>query len=157
MRSETDVLDRDLGRVLLDRHDETIHVGVDRVELEEFGRVLALGGEEFLASVYTSEERAHCKGRVEKLATRFAAKEAASKALGTGLRAIGLAEVEVVTAPNGQPRLRLHGRAKDRAAALGISSISVSLTHTSMVAEAFVVALATNPPMTDTLPKESRL
>jgi holo-[acyl-carrier protein] synthase len=157
MKSETDVLDRDLDRMLLGRHDETVHVGVDRVELEEFGRILALGGEEFLASVYTSEERAHCKGRLEKLATRFAAKEAASKALGTGLRAIGLAEVEVVTAANGQPRLRLHGRAKDRAAALGVSSISVSLTHTAAVAEAFVVALALDPTPTDSLRKESTL
>lgn len=151
MNRETHVLDC----MMLDRHGDAIHAGVDRVELEEFGRIVALGGEDFLASVYTLEERAHCEGRLEKLATRFAAKEAASKALGTGLRAIGLAEVEVVTAANGQPRLRLHGRAKDRAEAIGITSISVSLTHTSAAAEAFVVALAGVPPTTDSLRKES--
>lgn len=157
MNSSPDILDRGLGRMLLDCFDETIHAGVDRVELEEFGRILALGGDEFLASVYTSKERAHCGGRLEKLATRFAAKEAASKALGTGLRSIGLAEIEVVTAANGQPRLELRGRAKDRAAVLGITSVSVSLTHTSVVAEAFVVALAIAPTRTDSLRKESTL
>ncbi len=155
MNSETDVLDSELDRMLLDRHGETIHAGVDRVELEEFARLLELGGEEFLASVYTCEERAHCGRQLEKLATRFAAKEAASKALGTGLRAIGPAEVEVVTAANGKPRLRFHGRANDRVAALGINSVSVSLTHTSVAAEAFVVALAVDPTKTDPSRKES--
>ena len=157
MNSTTDIRDRDLDRMLLHRPDETIHAGVDRVELEEFGRILALGGDEFLASVYTCEERAYCGGRLEKLATRFAAKEAASKALGTGIRAIGLGEVEVLTAANGQPRLQLRGRARDRAAVLGITSISVSLTHTSVMAEAFVVAIAVDATTTDSLRKESTL
>jgi holo-[acyl-carrier protein] synthase len=144
MNSEADVLDTDLRRRLGDRHD-VVHAGVDRVDLAEFGRIMALGGDSFLASVYTGKERAHCEGRVEKLAVRFAAKEAATKALGTGIRAISLTEVEVITAATGQPRLRLHGRANDRALSLGICSISVSMTHTSTTAEAFVVALAVDP------------
>ena len=154
MNGEAGALDRDLNRMLAERH-ETIRAGVDRVDLEEFSRIVALGGEGFFASVYTCQERAHCKGHLEKLATRFAAKEAASKALGTGLRAFSLAEVEIVTAANGQPRLQLRGRANERATSLGICSISVSLTHTSIAAEAFVVALALDPTTTDPLRKES--
>jgi holo-[acyl-carrier protein] synthase len=118
-----------------------IRAGVDRVELAEFDRILAMAGDGFLAAVYTDGERHDCSGRLERLATRFAAKEAASKALGTGLRGVMLREIEVVSEAIGQPRLQLHGRARDRADALGIVSMSVSLTHTSMVGEAFVVAL----------------
>jgi holo-[acyl-carrier protein] synthase len=139
---------------------EGIHAGVDQVELEEFGRILATGGAEFLGTVYTDSEREHCAGRLERLAVRFAAKEAATKALGTGLRGIGPSEIEVVTEANGHPRLRLHGRAHDRARALGITSMSVSLTHTQTAAVAFVVALAAPTNTTDSpmpLRKESRL
>lgn len=122
--------------------EEQIHAGVDQVELEEFTRILATGGDEFLGTVYTDAEREHCGGRLERLAARFAAKEAATKALGTGLRGIGPREIEVESEANGRPRLRLHGRAHDRAQALGITSVSVSLTHTQTAAVAFVVALA---------------
>lgn len=122
--------------------DERIRAGVDRVEMAELRRILATGGDEFVSTVYTDGERDHCGGRLDRLATRLAAKEAASKVLGTGLRGISLREIEVVSEDNGQPHLRLHGRARDRAEGLGITSLSVSLTHTSVTAEAFVVALA---------------
>jgi holo-[acyl-carrier protein] synthase len=94
------------------------------------------------------------------LATRFAAKEAASKALGTGLRDIGLLEIEVVSEANGRPRLEFHGRARDRARELGITSMAVSLTDTQTAAVAFVVALAAPANTTEpSLPlrKESKL
>jgi len=133
-----------------------IRAGVDRVELAEFSRILATAGEEFLATVYTDRERHHCCGRLERLATRFAAKEAASKAFGTGFRGIGPREIEVVSEESGQPHLQLHGRAQDRARALGIVSISVSLTHTSMTAEAFVVAIASDVTTETPLRKETR-
>lgn len=134
----------------------SIRGGVDRVELEEFRRIVGAGGDRFLATVYTLDEREHCGGRIEKLATRFAAKEAATKALGTGIRGVSLREIEVVTMPSGQPVLRLHDRAQSRAAAMGITSISVSLTHTSVVAEAFVVALASEPVTHATTQEEKR-
>lgn len=119
-----------------------ILAGVDRVELDEFKRIVDAAGEQFLASVYTPGELNYCNNRIEKLATRFAAKEAATKALGTGIRGVGLQEIEVVTSRAGQPQLRLHDRARSRADDLGIMSIAVSLSHTSVAAEAFVVALA---------------
>jgi holo-[acyl-carrier protein] synthase len=120
----------------------TILAGVDRVELSEFRRVLDVGGPQLLDNIYSAREREHCNGRVAKLATRFAAKEATTKVLGTGVRGIGLHEIEVETSSAGQPILQLHGRARARAADLGIVSISVSLSHTSVAAEAFVVALS---------------
>jgi holo-[acyl-carrier protein] synthase len=128
--------------------------GVDRVELQEFARIAESGGEQFLATVYTPDELAHCRGRIEKLATRFAAKEAATKALGTGIRGISLREIEVVTSRTGNPQLRLHDRAQVRGAELGISSLSVSLTHTSVVAEAFVVGITNHTAICPTLPEE---
>jgi holo-[acyl-carrier protein] synthase len=133
-----------------------IHGGVDRVELEEFRRIVGAGGDRFLARVYTPHEREHCGSRIEKLATRFAAKEATTKVLGTGIRGVSLREIEVVTMRSGQPVLRLHDRAQSRAAAMGITSISVSLTHTSVVAEAFVVALASEPVTHATTQEEKR-
>lgn len=131
------------------KHGYEIHAGVDRVELEEFSRILTTGGDEFLGTVYTDGERDHCGGRLDRLAARFAAKEAAAKALGTGLRGVGPRKIEVVSETNGRPRLRLHGRAHDRAQVLGITSLSVSLTHTRTAAVAFVVALATPARRTD--------
>lgn len=156
MRVRTDV---DLGAVerALAGTGMTVRSGVDLVELAVFRRVLATGGEEFLATVYTETEREHCAGRVERLAARFAAKEAASKALGTGLRGVGPFEIEVVSEENGEPRLVLHGRARDRARLLGVISMSVSLTHAAAVAEAFVVALAAQDVTDEPVRKECTL
>ncbi len=118
-----------------------IRSGVDRIELSEFTHIVSAGGENFVKSVFTSAERDYCEARIDRLATRFAAKEAMTKALGTGIRGLSLREIEVVSAPNGQPEMRLHDRAYERALSLGIIAISVSLTHTSSMAEAFVVTL----------------
>jgi holo-[acyl-carrier protein] synthase len=120
-----------------------VRAGVDRVELDEFRRTLDVAGDRFLERIYTSAEIAICAGRVNRLATRFAAKEAVAKVLGTGIRGVGWREVEVFTAAHGEPRLILHDRARGRAERLGIASIGISLTHTAVVAEAFVVALCT--------------
>lgn len=118
-----------------------VRAGVDRVELRGFGRIVELAGGDFLDRIYTANELAFCRGRIDRLATRLAAKEATAKLLGTGMRGLSWQEIEVVSEPSGEPRLRLHDRARARADALGIVSISVSLTHTTMVVEAFVVAL----------------
>jgi holo-[acyl-carrier protein] synthase len=127
--------------VALSLNHLTLKVGIDRVEIETFTQLLASGGEEFLSEVYRSDEINYCSGRIEHLAARLCAKEATLKVLGTGIRGIALAEVEVTHAANGQPDISLVGRASDRASALHVVSIAVSMTHTKFAAEAVVVAL----------------
>lgn len=119
----------------------SLTVGIDRVELEAFAQLLKSSGDAFLAEVFTRDELAYCAGRTENLAARVCAKEATLKALGTGIRGVALAEVEVIHAANGQPGVALLGRAAARAATLHLASLAVSMTHTKYAAEAVVVAL----------------
>jgi holo-[acyl-carrier protein] synthase len=132
-----------------------VRAGVDRVELNEFRNSVDVAGDAFVRRIFVPAEIAHCAGRVERLATRFAAKEAVSKMLGTGIRNLAWHEIEVVSAPNGEPRLVLRERARKRAEVLGITSISVSMTHTAVSAEAFVVALCTAPEAEQWIREES--
>ncbi len=115
-------------------------VGVDIVEIERIEAVLRRHGERFLQRVYTPTEQAYCRGRVPELAARFAAKEAVSKALGTGLRGIAWQEMEILGDERGKPLVCLHGRAKARAEELGLSEFAVSLSHSRDYAVALVVA-----------------
>jgi len=124
----------------------TVRAGVDRVDLDEFRRTIETAGQAFVERVFTPREIAFCNGRVARLATRFAAKEAVAKVFGTGIRGFGWLDVEVVSSPAGEPDLRLHGRARDRARDLHISSLALSLSHTTTTAEAFVVALCATAP-----------
>jgi len=121
--------------------------GVDLIELDRIRRLVEGHGERALARVYTPAELAHCRGRVPELAARFAAKEAVAKALGVGLHimaADGVRWYDVETLPDekGKPVLHLHGRAAARAAELGLTEWSISLSHGRDVAIAFVVAIA---------------
>ena len=129
-------------------HHVGVRAGVDRIELADFARILSIGGDDFLASAYTDRERCYCRGRVDRLATRFAAKEATSKVLGTGFRGLGPSEIEIVSSANGQPVVQLRDRAHALAETLVIKSMSVSLTHTATMAEAFVVAFTAGPAAT---------
>jgi holo-[acyl-carrier protein] synthase len=121
----------------------SLRAGVDRVELDEFKRTVAVAGQRFLERVFTPQELAYCAGRIERLADRFAAKEAVVKVLGTGFRGISPTEVEVRTRRDGQPEVALHGRAQLRAQAIGLTSVAISLTNTTKCAEAFAVGLCT--------------
>lgn len=118
-----------------------IATGVDIIEIARIQRALDDFGERFLRKVYTERERARYSTRVPELAARFAAKEATSKALGTGIRGVYWREMEVVSNRRGKPILVLHGNAAARAAHLGLISFDVSLTHSRTEAMAFVVAL----------------
>jgi holo-[acyl-carrier protein] synthase len=120
-----------------------IAVGVDVVELARIERTLADFGERFLRRVFTERERELYGSRVPELAVRFAAKEATSKALGTGIRGIRWREMEILSNRRGKPVLVLHGQAQARAAALGLVSFDVSLTHSRTDAVAFVVGVRT--------------
>jgi holo-[acyl-carrier protein] synthase len=117
-----------------------LSVGVDIIEIRRIARALERFGERFLARVFTPAEVAYCRGRVPELAARFAAKEAISKALGTGLVGIAWNEMEVLADRRGKPLVTLHGRALARAQALGLDEWAISLSHDDGRAIAFVVA-----------------
>ena len=114
--------------------------GVDAIELARFRASYERWGERLLRRVFTEREAARGRGRPDELAARFAAKEAISKALGTGIRGVGWREMEILSNARGKPFVRLHGGAAARASALGLTSWSVSLTHSDTVAIAMVVA-----------------
>jgi len=117
-----------------------LSVGVDMVEIPRIARALERWGERFLHKVYTEEEVAYCRGRVPELAARFAAKEAISKALGTGMVGIRWTDMEVLGDRRGKPVVTLYGRALARARELGLEEWAVSLSHSRDSAIAVVVA-----------------
>ena len=96
-------------------------------------------GSRFLNRVYTVAEQAYCL-RKKMAAESFAAKEAAAKALGTGISfGVNWLEIEVVREPGGRPSVTFHGRAAQIASRLGVARAALSLTHTSALAMASVV------------------
>ncbi|MEX1157567.1 MAG: holo-ACP synthase [Thermomicrobiales bacterium] len=117
-----------------------IEVGIDIIEIERVGQVLAKHGQRFLDRVYTPLERERYGTRVQELAARFAAKEATMKALGTGIRGVRWRDIEVLPNQRGRPILVLHETAKQRAELLGFTHFAVSLTHSRGDAIAIVVA-----------------
>jgi holo-[acyl-carrier protein] synthase len=117
-----------------------LSVGVDAVEITRIARVYDRFGERFLRKVYSDREAARYRGRVNELAARFAAKEAVSKALGTGLHGIDWRDIEVLPDRRGKPLVYLSGRAEARAAELGLREFAISLTHSLDLAIAMVVA-----------------
>ncbi len=117
-----------------------LSVGVDIVEMARMRRALDRWGDRILRHVFTPDEIAYCRGRLPELAARFAAKEAISKALGTGMVGVSWVEMEVRTDERGKPLVALHGRALARANHLGLTQWAISLSHTNDSAVAFVVA-----------------
>jgi holo-[acyl-carrier protein] synthase len=110
-------------------HHEPPALGVDIVRVERIAGVLQRHPTRFEARVLTDAERAYVRARPENMAGRWAAKEAVSKVLGLGIRGIGWREIEIERLPTGQPTVRLHGNAAQRAQHLGIAAIAVSITH----------------------------
>lgn len=115
-------------------------VGIDIIEIERVAKVLEKHGQRFLNRVYTPRERERYGTRVQELAARFAAKEATMKALGTGIRGVRWRDIEVLPNRRGKPILILHETAQRRAALLGLTHFSVSLTHSRGDAMAIVIA-----------------
>jgi len=117
--------------------------GVDIAETSRIERGLERHGERFTKRIFTAGEIAYCerfKNRGERYAARFAAKEAAFKALGTGWReGIHWLDVEVVHQPSGKPELVLSGRAQEVAHELRVTRISVSISHSDRYVVALVV------------------
>lgn len=119
-------------------------LGTDLIEIERIKQSLERFGERFMQKVFTHGEIAYCQQKkhgAESFAARFAAKEAAAKALGTGIsRGIGWQDIEVRRVPGERPTLHLSGRAAERATAMGVRHLQLSLTHSREIAMAVVVA-----------------
>jgi holo-[acyl-carrier protein] synthase len=117
--------------------------GVDIAETSRIERSLEQHGERFSKRIFTAAECAYCekfKNRAERYAARFAAKEAAFKALGTGWReGIRWLDVEVVHQPSGKPELVLTGRALQVAGELGVTRMAVSISHSDRYVVALVI------------------
>jgi holo-[acyl-carrier protein] synthase len=125
---------------------EIVAHGIDLVDRLRIEQLLERHGERFTERVFTGKERAYAdanKDRIEKLAGRFAAKEAILKLMGTGWRGkIAWTDIEVINNAAGQPQVVLSGEVEKLADTLGIKHISVSITHTANFAIASAVALA---------------
>ena len=126
-----------------------LRTGVDLIEVARVQRTLARHGTRFLRKVFTAREQLYCGNRPERLAARLAAKEAVSKALGTGIGAVQWVDIEIDADSVGRPLLILHGAADRLSASLGLATWDISLSHTATHAIAVVVAL---PALTGTLP-----
>ena len=118
-----------------------VETGIDLVEISRIAEIKPSIRERFLKRVFTTNELEDSQGRDDALAGRFAAKEAAAKALGTGIGDIGWQEIEVTLDSKGKPSLLLHGNAEKIARENGWISSSVSITHTAGVAAAVVTAI----------------
>jgi holo-[acyl-carrier protein] synthase len=120
-----------------------VGTGVDIVEVDRIEAAVKRFGDRFLRRVFTPAEVRYCTGKpnaAERLAARFAAKEAGMKAIGTGLRhGITWQDVEVVRFPGQRPMLGFHGKAAEFAARLGCKRTHLSLSHTKEQAIAYVI------------------
>ena len=120
-----------------------VGTGVDIVEVSRIRAAMERFGERFLRRVFTPEEARYCMGKpnaAERLAARFAAKEAGMKAIGTGLRhGITWHDFEVVRLPGQRPNLKFSGKAAEFASRLGCKTVHLSLSHTAEQAIAHVI------------------
>ena len=121
-------------------------IGIDVVEVDRIATAIERHGEPFLARLFTDSERVYCAAQKRPAlhyAARFAAKEAVSKALGTGIGGeAGWLDLEIVRDSAGAPKLILHGAAAKFAKLKGIPEIQISLSHAKDYAAANAVAVA---------------
>ncbi len=120
---------------------QSVTNGIDLVEIERFSRIDPKIKERFCQRVFTAKEIAAADNRDDRYAGRFAAKEAAAKALGCGIGDINWHDLEILNDPKGKPILHLYGEAEKLAREIGWVSWTVSITHTSATAAAVITAL----------------
>ena len=118
-------------------------VGIDLIDVDRIVAVLGRYPDRFRHRILTPSEDRYCRGKPERIAGRWAAKEAVSKVLGLGVRGVGWREIEVLPNRAGQPQVYLHGRASARAEAMGLGQLTVSISHERRMAVA--VAMADRP------------
>ncbi len=120
-----------------------VGTGIDIAEVPRIGESIQRFGDRFLRRVFTQGEIQYCESkanRIERYAARFAAKEAAMKALGTGWsRGIRWRDIEVFRQPGSRPTIRFHGKAEEFAARLNARHVALSLSHTPEQAIASVI------------------
>jgi holo-[acyl-carrier protein] synthase len=121
-------------------------IGLDLTDIARIRELLERHGDRFKERTFTAQEQTYCERCADPAihyAARFAAKEAVSKALGTGFaEGVSWTHIEVLRAESGAPSIALHAAAAERAAVLGITRWLLSLTHTREVAAASVVGCA---------------
>jgi len=117
--------------------------GIDIAEVERIARSITRFGDRFLRRIFTEGEIRYCDSkanRVERYAARFAAKEAAMKALGTGWNyGVAWRDIEVCRMPGGRPTITFHGKAAEFASKLATKHIALSISHTEQLAIAQVI------------------
>ena len=120
-----------------------VGLGLDIAEIDRIEAAIKRHGTPLIERLFTPREAAYCeshRNKFERYAGRFAAKEAAMKALGTGWRAgIRWRDIEVTREPSGKPTLELQGVARERADKMGVKNISLTITHSGNLALAEVI------------------
>mgnify|MGYP001121164370 CR=1 FL=1 len=116
-------------------------IGIDIVEIERVESAIKQWGERFLNRIYTEAELKNEKHRVLSLATRFAAKEAVMKVLGTGTKGVAWREIEILADDNGKPLVKLYGQALNKAAELNLKEFSISLSDSKQHAVAVAIGI----------------
>ena len=120
----------------MSRHE----IGIDLIDIDRIHAVLARFPDRFRLRVLTEHEQRYCGNKVERIAGRWAAKEAISKVLGLGVRGVGWREIEILPNRAGAPQVYLHRRAARRAEALDLEEVTVSISHERRTAVAVAVA-----------------
>jgi holo-[acyl-carrier protein] synthase len=121
--------------------EEMPAIGIDIIEIERVKSAIKRGRERFLNRIYTEAELKSCQDRFSSLASRFAAKEAVMKVLGTGGIGIGWREIEILTGDDGRPSVKLYGQALNKAAGLNLKEVSVSLSDSKQHAVAVAIGV----------------
>ena len=115
-------------------------VGTDLIEIDRISKTIENYGQRFLNRIYTEHEINFCRGKVNSLAGRFAAKEAVMKLLGTGVRGVGWKEIEIHRQKGHKPTINLYNKAKNIAIKQKIIDIEISISHSRSTAFAVAVA-----------------
>lgn len=113
---------------------------MDLIDIDRIVAVLERFPDRFRTRVLTEHEQRYCGRKVERIAGRWAAKEAISKVLGLGVRGVGWREIEILPNRAGAPQVTLHARAANRAEAMGLDEVTVSISHERRMAVAVAVA-----------------
>jgi holo-[acyl-carrier protein] synthase len=122
---------------------DKIHaIGIDAIEVKRIEKVFVKFGNRFLNKVFTENEIQLCRGRVQEIAGRFSAKEAAMKALGTGVIGINWKEIEILVNKRGKPTIQFFGKAQKRAQFMQLEAVDISITHLEHIAISIVVGIS---------------